>query len=97
MPTSKDEALLAKGRHGRFNQYPGTGERGPFFYGRVADVHSGGDYMLLETGQARRRTRWVHRRDVHLHPVADDGKSPSEDRSDADTIRAPSEKERGGA
>jgi hypothetical protein len=47
----------------------GTGDRPPYWYGQVIEVHPGGDY--LKFCRAGGAWRWYHRRDVHLHPLAE--------------------------
>lgn len=77
MPTERDEALQAKGRYGKLNQVLGPGgDRGPFWYGKVVEVHSSGDYLKLCIG-TRLRHRWYHRRNVHLHPINDTTGQPA--------------------
>lgn len=69
MPTTRDEALTSVGRYGKVNQVLGPGgDRGPFWYGQVAEVHSSGDYLKFSIG-TRLRHRWYHRRNVHLHAL----------------------------
>lgn len=63
MPTSREETLLALGRHGKV-----TGGSG-FIYGSVAEVHSSGDYVLFARS-GRFKPVWRHRRDLDLHETA---------------------------
>lgn len=71
MPTTREDALAANGRYACVNQTTCGNEPRelpPFWYGRIVDVHSSGDYLKF-----RRRVddagRWYHRNDVHLHPL----------------------------
>lgn len=68
MPTTRDEALTAKGRYGRANQVRNVhGEAPPFWYGQVVGVHSTGDY--LQFLRMNGKPVWYHRDEIHLHPI----------------------------
>lgn len=66
---TRDEALSAVGRYGTVPQDI-TRTVGPRWYGKVIDVHSGGDYVKF-MGGAMKRGRWYHRRHVEMHPLRD--------------------------
>lgn len=63
MATSREEALLALGRYGKVNG--GNGH----FYGRIAEVHTSGDYVLFER-RGRFKPVWRHRNDLDLHETS---------------------------
>lgn len=67
MPTERADALQAVGLYGKVNQVLGPGgDRGPFWYGQVVEVHRSGDYLKFRI-RTRIKPRWYHRRNVHLH------------------------------
>ena len=59
---TKEEALEAKGRYGK------TPGGNGYYYGQVVEFDASGTYALFRRGN-KFKDRWVHSKDVTLHPV----------------------------
>lgn len=65
---TRDEARASVGRCGKIRSGSRHGPSfGKYWYGRVREVHSSGDYVKFDTMNPRRRPHWVHRDEVTLH------------------------------
>lgn len=69
----QEEVASCVGRYGKVPQHPGNEharQHGPFYYGRVVEVHSSGKAVKFESPSFY--ARWYSIADVLLHPPKED-------------------------